>query len=232
MEALKFTVSGATAHFKMPQTNSINLTYTHIHKVALLGLLGNLIWLGGWQSRAKNEMPEFYVKLKDFKISIIPEKNIFHKRTKEYNNSTGFANKDANGAGVGLMVREQYLVNPSWDIYIMSNDTKEFELIQEFILDQKSYGTLYLGKTHHPADIGDAKIIEIKKAKTIDKIDSLFDVYKVNIINAKKMFMQFLPIGLDEKMNYTYKELGVSDGEVTECEDEYYSCENKILYFF
>lgn len=233
LNALKFTLNGTTAHFKKPQVNSINLTYTHIHKVALLGILGNLIWLGGWRSKAKNEHPEFYSKLSGLEISIVPDKHIFYKGVKHYCNTTGFANKDGKNAGSSLMVREQFLINPSWDVYIKESGCSEFSLIKEYILEQKSFGTLYLGKTHHPANVENGKMICIDKVCGINRIDSLFDLNKIVVGNARKLFMEYLPVGLDENCNYTYKEMGVSDGTVIECEGEgeYYKCGDRILYF-
>lgn len=231
MEALKFTISGTTAHFKKPQVNSINLTFTHIHKVALLGILGNIIWLGGWRNKAKDELPEFYKKLKDLRISIVPNKNIFPKTIKQYCNSTGFANKDSNNNGANLMVREQCLVKPSWDIYVMDSDIEEFRKIREFILESKSYGTLYLGKTHHPADINHPSIVNLQKAKTISKIHSLFKYNDVSVANVNMFFNEYVPVKIDNKMNYIYEEMAVSDGMVVECVGEYYKCDDRVLYF-
>jgi CRISPR-associated protein Cas5h len=135
LKAIKFTLSGETAHFKIPEVNSINLTYSHIHKVAVLGILGNMIWLGGRRNKSKDQLyPEFYDKLKDLQISIVPRKKVFGKAIKEFTNTTGFANKIDAKQGTTLMVREQILIKPSWDIYIIQNsDNAYFMQIKDFI---------------------------------------------------------------------------------------------------
>ena len=53
--ALKFDLSGKLACFRKPETNADTfLTYSYIHKVALLGILGSIIGLGGY-NQAKRE---------------------------------------------------------------------------------------------------------------------------------------------------------------------------------
>ena len=44
METLKFTLAGQNAFFKKPDVNEYcYFTYGHIHKVALLGMLGAML---------------------------------------------------------------------------------------------------------------------------------------------------------------------------------------------
>ena len=53
MEAVKFTLSGRNAFFKKPEVNAYYyFTYSHIHKVALLGIFGAI--LGMVDTRRKN----------------------------------------------------------------------------------------------------------------------------------------------------------------------------------
>ena len=49
MRALKFTLSGKNAFFKKPEVNKYYyFTYGHIHRVALLGLLGTVMGYSGY----------------------------------------------------------------------------------------------------------------------------------------------------------------------------------------
>ena len=49
MEAVKFTLSGRNAFFKKPEVNAYYyFTYSHIHKVALLGIFGAILGYGGY----------------------------------------------------------------------------------------------------------------------------------------------------------------------------------------
>ena len=72
MKALKFTLSGKSAFFKIPEVNSyLYYTYGQIHRVALLGVLGAILGFKGYSSKRK-EYPEFYERLKELEISILP----------------------------------------------------------------------------------------------------------------------------------------------------------------
>jgi CRISPR-associated protein Cas5h len=52
MKALSFNLSGNFAHFKKPDVNSYAyFTYSHIHKVALLGIIGAILGLEGYICR-------------------------------------------------------------------------------------------------------------------------------------------------------------------------------------
>ena len=84
MKSIKFALKGKTAFFKKPEVNAyVNFTYGQIHKVALLGMFGAILGYGGygqkmWKGRGKKaqlieEYPEFYEKLRDIKISIVPK---------------------------------------------------------------------------------------------------------------------------------------------------------------
>ena len=65
-------------------------------------------------------------KLKDLNIAIIPknEGGYIYKKVHKFNNSTAFFNKDKNGYGANLIITEQWLENPSWDIYILLEENK------------------------------------------------------------------------------------------------------------
>ena len=94
MQALKFTLSGKTAFFRRPEVNTYYyFTFGNIHKVALLGIFGAILGYQGYGYSNNNtiELPEFYQKLKDIKISILPQnkKGYFAKKIQYYNNSVG-----------------------------------------------------------------------------------------------------------------------------------------------
>ena len=71
MQALKFTLSGKTAFFKRPEVNTYYFTFGNIHRVALLGIFGAILGYQGYNNTI--ELPEFYQKLKDIKLSILPQ---------------------------------------------------------------------------------------------------------------------------------------------------------------
>ena len=113
MEALQFTLSGKDAFFKKPEVNTYHYyTFGQIHKVVLLGMFGAILGYGGyaqkkWESPKKGEpavedYPEFYERLKDIKISIIPqnERGYIPKKIQIFNNSVGYASGEIGRAHV------------------------------------------------------------------------------------------------------------------------------------
>lgn len=172
MEILRFTLSGSNAFFKKPEVNSYcYFTYGNIHKVALLGMFGAILGYGGYtqqqgyQKKKKSvkleeNYPEFYERLKELKISILPiEKNgLIPKKIQIFNNSVGYASKEQGG---NLIVKEQWLEHPKWEICLLL-DCEEAEKIKRALMAKKCVYYPYLGKNDHPADISDVSIEEAK----------------------------------------------------------------------
>ena len=160
MKALKFILSGKTAFFKVPMVNSVcYFTYGNIHKPALLGMFGAILGYKGYGYEITN-FPEYYEKLKDVKISIVPnsENGYFNKKFQQFNNSVGYASQEQGG---NLIVKEQWLEDPSWTIYIMLNNDESQKLADMIIHSQCVY-IPYLGKNDHPATIEKAEYVEVK----------------------------------------------------------------------
>lgn len=186
MNALSFKLGGKTACFRKPDVNVYAyFTYNNIHKPALLGLLGAIIGFGGYtQLFEKNRglkagdsgydegYPEFYERLKDLKISITPlaPNGYFSKKIQTFNNSVGYASLEQGG---NLVVREQWLENPQWQIMILDDGSDEFQKISDYLLGGKTVFIPYLGKNDHPARLEDIKFVDLEKAKG-SYIDSLF----------------------------------------------------------
>lgn len=220
MNVLKFTLSGKTAFFKKPDVNSnFYFTYGHIHKVALLGIFGATIGYGGYNQQIRNSSmayPEFYDKLSDIKIGIVPElsnnkeefKNIvpnknkiqkgyFNKKIQTFNNTVGYANADGN-----LIVKEQWLEDPCWSIYLMLKSDVEKE-IAEHILGSKTAFIPYLGKNDHMAVISNAEIIRMENCP-------LTHGFRMDSLYLKECFRTFLEeddelLDLDEEIEVTFK---------------------------
>ena len=162
MKALKFTLSGNSAFFKDNVINTVYLTYGNIHRVALLGIFGAILGYGGYSKqndmlKKKNkkmpDYPEFYEKLKDIKISIVSngKNGYFNKKLQTFNNSVGYASKEEGG---NLIVKQFWLENPSWDIYILL-DCDEAKKIADYIQNRKAVYLPYLGSNDHLANIMD-----------------------------------------------------------------------------
>lgn len=201
MQALKFTLSGKTAFFKRPEVNTYYyFTFGNIHKVALLGIFGAILGYQGYNNTI--ELPEFYQKLKDIKLSILPhnKKGYFSKKMQYYNNSVGYASKEQGG---NLIIKEQWLEDPCWDIVVLL-DNEEANKLAQALINQKCVYIPYLGKNDHPANITDPVIIDLEK-RNIDE-ESLACLFPKGAFEEAEdididfyKYQESLPVGLNEK---------------------------------
>ncbi|WP_102399694.1 type I-B CRISPR-associated protein Cas5b [Haloimpatiens massiliensis] len=252
MNVLKFTLSGKTAFFKKPDVNTYYyFTYGSIHKVALLGILGAINGYGGYnQQEFQKEMvyPEFYEKLKDIKVGIVPKNSngYISKKIQVFNNSVGYASKEKGG---NLIVKEQWLEEPKWDIYILIQGKMEEELADRILNSRFKY-IPYLGKNDHVANISNVEMLrDIEKVNNIDEIHSVFiknDFKMVKVeddiddIDSDSEYIQIykyeerLPIALEEKTNKYDLETFVYTNSKLMCLKEtlIYKCDAKVIYFF
>jgi CRISPR-associated protein Cas5h len=221
MKAISFTLSGRFAHFKKPDVNSyVYFTYSHIHKVALLGVFGAILGLKGY-GNSKGDYPEFYEKLQNFKISIIPKKSYFTKKIVVFNNSVGYASKEEGG---NLIVREQWLEKPSWEILVLENDSSEFKALKERLFKKECAYIPYLGKNDHFANIDNIKEVSVQKPSGdlayISLIKKETVVFKKSPRFGKSFFYEeYLPWKLKKKyLIYEYNKMMLSSW-VVECKD-------------
>lgn len=210
MKVLRFTLSGKQAFFKKPEVNTYYyFTYGHMHKVALLGMFGAILGYSGYTQQTGQkevpEYPEFYERLKELKISMIPfcEKGSFPRKMVSFNNSVGYASEEQGG---NLIVKQQWLENPKWYVYVMV-DCEEAEKIADSIIHRKCVYMPYLGTNDHPADITDAKLITAEKTESPRQIDSFFikEDVEIDIDDFEQehpyKYEEALPCGLDEELN-------------------------------
>ena len=221
MKALRFRLSGKTGFFKQPDVNTyLYYTYGQIHRVALLGLLGAILGYKGYNEKDRKKYPEFYKKLKELKISVVSEGNngVFDKKLQVFNNSTAFA---SNHQGGNLVIRQVWLENPSWLIYILL-DSYQSEMIKEYILNKKTIFTPYLGTNDHMANISNCKIVDLEKSDE-NIIDSLFwdEDFKLRLKSKMYKYEENLPFFLEEDTErYIRKKTLASNGEVRKKSDK------------
>ncbi len=209
-KAIKFKLFGKTAFFKKPEVNEYAyFTYNNIHKIALLGIFGSIIGLGGYNQQNEEKYPEFYEKLKNLKIAIVPDKKlkgIYPKKIQTFNNSAGYASNEEGG---NLIVREQWLENPSWTIYFYNDGMVEeniYNKLKEYMIQGKTVYIPYLGKNDHPATITEVEEVELQETK-LDYIDSIF-TENIEIDNFDSvdelpyLVKEIQPIKLQEQYNF------------------------------
>ncbi|HIS61204.1 MAG TPA: type I-B CRISPR-associated protein Cas5 [Candidatus Scybalomonas excrementigallinarum] len=239
MRFVKFTLKGEHAFFKKPDVNSyIYFTYNQIHKVALLGMFGAILGYQGYESQKGKSYPEFYEKLKDLKLAIIPKNKygIFPKKIQVFNNSVGYASFEQGG---NLIVKEQWIENPEWDIYFAVIDEAS-EQLADFILKRKCIYIPYLGKNDHPADILNPISLEgvqireegitIHSLMPKNNIELESDCEEEEMEELLFRYEEELPIGLKENVNtYQLTKLIYTNQPIKESISPIYEVEGKNI---
>ena len=239
MRFVKFTLKGEHAFFKKPDVNSyIYFTYNQIHKVALLGMFGAILGYKGYESQKGKPYPEFYEKLKDLKLAIIPKSKygIFPKKIQVFNNSVGYASFEQGG---NLIVKEQWIENPEWEIYFAIVDEVS-EQLADFILKRKCIYIPYLGKNDHPAEIWNPVCLEGREKKEEGiMIHSLMPKNEVQLeldVEEEEMeellfrYEEDLPTGLTENVNtYQLTKLIYTNQPIEESVSPIYEVEGKNI---
>lgn len=212
---ISFDIHAEMGFFKKPDINSgIYLTYNMMHRPALLGVLGAIIGLKGYEENGK--LPEYYQILKDLKVGIQPldtDKGNYSKTVIKYNNGTGFANDD----GI-LNISEQVLISPSFRCYLLlSLGNKEQATLLEYLKLGKAEYIPYLGKNEFSAwwsnvteypnakkfDYdGDFKIVSLfsKNEAVGGYVVKLFSRHLMGISEPPFLFFERLPIGFNEDL--------------------------------
>lgn len=154
MKLISFDLRADMGFLKKPDINEkIYLTYNMLHKPALLGILGAIAGLKGYEKNG--EFPEYYHKLKHLKIGIEPldsDKGNYTKTTVTYNNSSGFCNIDKDDLPCNLVITEQILLKPAFRCYLLLDTTNEIEnVLYKRIVNQEAEYLPYFGKNDFSA---------------------------------------------------------------------------------
>lgn len=202
--------------FKKPDINSdIYLTYNMLHKPALLGILGAISGLNGYE---KNGVwPEYYLKLRGVPVGIQPlnhDKGNYTKAALLYNNSVGYASQEEGG---NLMIKEQLLIAPSYRCYVLLNpEVAEQSTLIERLINQEADYIPYLGKNEFAAwwdNVTEHKFSTDKDIKNAFKINTLFirnqtislqkstGMFNFTNMSANDfMYFERLPMGFNESL--------------------------------
>lgn len=257
LETIKFELSSRMAIIKKPDSNETYYTYTFPHKIMIYGILGAIIGLNGYNyyslkkylKEDVEELPEFYSKLCNLKIAIVPyiDNKNFKKKIQSFNNSVGYASQEQ---GNNLIVKEQCLENPKWDIYIMDNNSDEYNKIKEYLLNRKCEYIPYIGKNDHFANIKNVEVFNIESISNSEKIDSIFDkdiladyiddfdeMFTAGFTGKKDEKYEYIevnPTKLNEKIGYTnFKQFIFTNKSLKIKENsDLFLVNGKIIYYF
>lgn len=233
MRVLKFDLKGKTAFFKSPEVNLCYFTYGNIHKPVLLGIFGAIMGYKGYNN-GYDVYPEYYERLQHLKVSIIPgeERGVFDKKFQNFNNSVGYASQEQGG---NLIVREQWLENPKWTIYVSLDSDESFKLA-DMIKNRECVYMPYLGKNDHPAVMENVEILSIEKTEAENqRIHSLApaDDLEFDWDDALYRYEEYLPAALTERTNqYQMKKFVLTDAEVIAAKVPVYQDGGKNIVFY
>ncbi|MCI1958216.1 MAG: type I-B CRISPR-associated protein Cas5b [Clostridia bacterium] len=232
MEALRFKLRGKTAFFKIPEVNTyLYFTYGNIHKPVLLGMFGAILGYDGYKD-GYEDFPDYYKKLRNLKVSVVPEsKNgCFSKKVQAFNNSVGYASKENGG---NLIVKEQWLEEPCWTIYVMLDNDESIKLAKN-IIEKRCVYIPYLGTNDHPAVIENAEKVVMNNMPS-STIDSLVPSKYADFDWDTAMFKygEYLPIALNKDTNhYELEKFVFTDAEAEVCRKTVYSDGVRNIVFY
>lgn len=198
---ISFDIKADFGILKKPDTNQpVYLTFNMLHKPALLGILGAIVGLKGFQKNG--ELPEYYEKLKDVQVGIMPlpkdenqeksyhENGNFTKTIIKYNNTTGLASEENGG---NLMIAEQTLVSPAFRCFVLLNEgIEEQQKLIKNLLTYQSEFVPYLGKNDCSLWWENTGLVEFSDfmPKGVFKINSLF-IKSVPVKDSKEEINYF-----------------------------------------
>lgn len=185
-----FIIYSDFGFFKKPDINIDYLSYEIIPKPTLLGLLGSITGLKGYNSMG--EVPEYYRVFKPLLIGIQPLKLVnssnppltsnhfkplkrsIPKTFVKYCNYHGYGSYEEGGI---LLINEQILIKPVFRIFIERGNVKEdiFNRLKKNIQLQQSHYIPYMGKNDFPLSfIYEGEYNYTKSTYENIKISSLF----------------------------------------------------------
>lgn len=260
MKVLKISLSGDFAMFKRPDTNKVEMTYSHIPKINVLGILGAEIGLKDLNAYKRHKellskkcavlkedkYPEFYEKLRGLKIAIVPKEVCFAKEIITKTDTSGHMQKgkaiDGEKNGVNRVTKQQVLISPAWDIYITQGTVSEeiFEKVIDFNLKKWTTYNCFLGKEKYFASFGEPKVLEAELNISATTVNGLIktNIYDVDpfIIDegAYERGVGLLPVAYTPIMCKHITEMfSITNKEVIFKEGvEIFSCDGRNLYFF
>jgi len=215
---ISFDLKSDFGFFRKPDTNEgVQLSYNMLHKPALLGILGAILGLSGYQKKGK--WPEYYEKLKNLRVGISPlenwhERGNFKRTVLTYTNGVGYANADGN-----LIVTENILIAAAYQVYLLLDDENSLhQQLKERIQAGESVFIPYFGKNEmfvwwEPSSVKSFFVEEFQPENSF-QIDSLFmksspvarqqagqDLFFLdNLGSSDFLYFEQLPVGFDEQL--------------------------------
>lgn len=253
---ISFRIKADKGFLKKPDINDgMYLTYNMLHKPAVLGILGAIVGLEGY--KRNQELPQYYKVLKDVPVGVRPlgdEQGNFQKTIITYNNTTGFASEEAGG---NLMVTEQTLIKPSYEVFVLLDIDNEIQnQLYLNILNQASEYLPYLGKNDYSlwwdkSEVNDYSWQKIDAQETPVRLESIFNKRK-NTVREIEMeeqisddlfetidllqpdsfyYFEHLPLGFNEELyQYDYGDFSYTNVKLNVSKLSNIYCLNNDLF--
>lgn len=177
MEYIKFTLSGKFAFFRDCYRNDVEVSYPHIHRPALIGMMGAVLGMRGRESDM-----QYWSELKSVGTAIIPSALKFKTHRDTLTNTTGLSSKEGN-----QIIHRCLLVDPSWDIYLKQNHVRDevWEELKRRLLERDFVYELGLGRKTHFAEVDGVELgkMELIENGEVDNIDSIIYASDVGVID-------------------------------------------------
>lgn len=217
---ISFDLRADFGFFRKPDVNDgLQLSYNMLHKPALLGILGAIAGLKGYEK--KGQWPEYYKLLKSVPVGIEPlkpyhDKGNFTKTAITYTNTVGYANADGN-----LIIQESTLRSPAYRVYVLLNKADEVQArLLSRIRNHEAEFVPYLGKNEFTAwweNVTEYEIdqtittqaFEVKTlfdkrktvvSKTVDDGYDRFDLFDFSERKGSYIYFERLPVNFDEQL--------------------------------
>lgn len=254
MKLYKFKISGKTSVFKRSDQNGSNTySYTLLTQQSLKGILGAIIGLKGYDNSGlspliMDQSLEFNEVFKNLKISIVPVFNednfMYYYNTRT--NATGLANKKDAREGVSLLLREQWIVNVEYMVYLDVSLIEETyrEKLEHNLKNEEAEFIPYLGRREHFAKVYGFELVDgIKEeGKAFVCISTLprADMNGVEQISKDSddiiAFSEISPSGITPDFYHTFKEFVYTNQKVelnkTDIEGQYYKVNEGTLCLY
>lgn len=176
---ISFDLKADFGFFKKPDVNDgLQLSYNMLHKPALLGILGAIAGLKGYNELGK--LPEYYERLAPSLILGLAPLNGYHERGNfgrtviAYTNTVGYANED----GGTHIIHEHTLVKPAYRCYLLLDTTynADHALLYQQITTNSAVFVPYFGKNEFQLWWDNVQEYEWDRFEAKDnfRVDSLF----------------------------------------------------------
>lgn len=220
LRLISFDLRADFGFFRKPDVNDgLQFSYNMLHKPALLGILGAIAGLKGYEK--KGQWPEYYKRLKSVPVGIAPletfhERGNFTKTAITYTNTVGYANADGN-----LIIHESTLRSPAYRVYVLLNEADDVEArLLTRIQNGEAEFVPYLGKNEFtawwenvteyginqtmPTETFELKTLFDKRqtvvTESIDDGYGRFDLLDFSEQKGSYMYFERLPTNFDEKL--------------------------------